>query len=100
MKGLYPKILLLVGGVFTVIMIAVVAFVYISGNQQMEREWLVRAETLNRMAFEALYASLAHGGGREGNRQVIARLEEMGVFTDVSVGQGDPIIRQFGAELR
>ena len=99
MKGLYPKIMLLIGGVFAVIMIAIVAFVYVSGSQQIEREWLARAETLNRMAFEALYASLMHEGGREGNRQVIARLQEMGVFTKVRVVKGDPVVRQFGAEL-
>lgn len=99
MKGLYPKIMLLIGGVFAVIMIAIVAFVYVSGSQQIEREWLARAETLNRMAFEALYASLTHGGGREGNLQVIARLQEMGAFTKVRVVKGDPVVRQFGAEL-
>jgi PAS domain S-box-containing protein len=90
---------MLVGGVFAVITVGIAAFVNTSANRQMEREWLARAETLNRMAFEALYASLAHGGGQEGNRQVIARLEEMGAFTNVRVVKGDPVIQQFGREL-
>jgi two-component system phosphate regulon sensor histidine kinase PhoR len=98
-KGLYPKILLLIGVVFAIIIVAIVAFVYVSESRQIEREWLTRAKTLNRMAFEALYASLSHGGGREGNRQVIERLQEMGAFTTVRVVKGDPVIRQFGAEL-
>jgi two-component system phosphate regulon sensor histidine kinase PhoR len=97
MNRLYPKILLLVGGVFTAIMVGIVIFVNISGNREMEREWLARAETMNRMAFEALYASLAHGGGQEGNRQVIARLEEMGAFTNVRVVKSDPLIPEPGA---
>ena len=99
MKGLYPKIMLLVGGVFVVIMVAIVAFAYVSGSRQIEQEWLARAETLNRMAFEALYASLAHGGGQEGNRQVTAGLQEIGALTKVRVVKGDPVIRQFGAEV-
>jgi PAS domain S-box-containing protein len=98
MKGLYPKLLLLVGGVFAVLMIAVVIFVNVSGSRQIEREWLARAETLNRMAFEALYASLEHGGGQMGNRQVIARLQEMGTFTNVHVVKGDPVIQQYGID--
>jgi len=98
MKGLYPKLLLLVGGVFAVLMIAVVIFVSVSGSRQIEREWLARAETLNRMAFEALYASLEHGGGQMGNRRVIARLQEMGTFTNVHVVKGDPVIQQYGID--
>ena len=98
MKGLYPKIMLLVGGVFAIIAVGSVVFVYISGSQQIEREWLARAETLNRVAFEALYASLAHGGGREGNRLVLARLQETGVFTSLWVVKGDAIIQEYGIE--
>lgn len=93
MRGLYPKMLLYMGSYFTVIMVAIVAFVYISGTRQIEQEWLARSQTLNRMAFEALYASLSHGGGQEGNRQILARLEEIGAFTDVRVVNGDHVIR-------
>jgi hypothetical protein len=32
-----------IGGVFVVIIIAIVAFVYVSGASEMEREWLARA---------------------------------------------------------
>nr|HID13730.1 hypothetical protein [Anaerolineae bacterium] len=99
MKGLYPKIMVLVGGVFAITGIAILAFVYVSESRQIEREGLVRAETLNRMAFEALFASMRQGGGREGNRQVIARLQEVGAFTELRVVKGDPVVRQFGAEL-
>jgi HAMP domain-containing protein len=96
MKGLYPKLLLLVGGVFALLMIGTVAFVEVSGSRQIEQEWLARAETLNHLAFEALYASLSHGGGQMANRQVIARLQEMGASTNVRVLKGDPVIQQYG----
>ncbi|RME85053.1 MAG: GAF domain-containing protein [Caldilineae bacterium] len=97
MKGLYPKLMLLVGGVFVIAMTAILAFVYVSGRRQIEQEGLARAETLNRMAFEALYASMRQGGGREGNRRVIERLQQVGAFTQLRVVKGDPVIRQFGA---
>jgi len=93
MRGLHPKTLLYMGSFFTVIMIAIVVFVYISGNRQIEQEWLARSQILNRMASEALYASLSHGGGQEGNRQILTRLEEIGAFTDVRVVNGDHVIR-------
>jgi two-component system phosphate regulon sensor histidine kinase PhoR len=96
MKGLYPKLLLLVGGIFTVLMVAVVVFDSVSTSRQVEQEWLARAETLNRMAYEALYASMAHGGGEAGDRRVIARLQEMGAFTNVHVAKGAPVIEQYG----
>lgn len=98
MKGLYPKIMLLVGGVFAVAMLAMLTVVYITESQEIQQEGLHRAEMLNRMAFESLYASMRQGGGREGNRQVIARLQELGDFTRLQVVKGDPVIRQFGAE--
>ena len=91
--------MLLVGGVFAVITIAIVAFAYVSGTRQTEREWLARAETLNGMAFEAVYASMDHGGGSDDTRRVLARLQELGVFTHVRVVRGDAVVRQFGAEL-
>lgn len=90
--GLYPRMLLYLGSLFVVIMLAVVTFVFVSGNRQIEREWLARSQTLNQMAFEALYASLSHGGGQAGNQQVIDRLEELGVFTQVRVVRGDQVI--------
>ena len=96
MKRLYPKIMALVGGVFAVIIMAIVIFVHVSGRRQVEREWLARAETLNRVAFEALYASLAHRGGREDNRRVLARLQETGAFTRVRVVKSDAAAQQFG----
>lgn len=98
MKGLYPKIMVLVGGVFAVAMIAMLTVVYITESQEVQQEGLTRAETLNRTAFEALYASMRQGGGREGNHQVIARLQEVSAFTRLQVVKGDPVIRQFGAE--
>ena len=97
-KGLYPKIMFLVGSVFAVITIAIVVFAYVSGTRQTEQEWLARAETLNGVAFEALYASMDHGGGTEGSRRVLARLRDLGVFTHVRVVEGDAVVRQFGAD--
>lgn len=97
-QGLYSKIMLLVGGVFLVTTIAILAFIYISGSQQIEQEGLDRAESLNRMAFEALYASMRQGGGRQGNRGVIERLQQLGAFTQVRVVKGEPVVQQFGAE--
>jgi signal transduction histidine kinase/putative methionine-R-sulfoxide reductase with GAF domain len=98
MKGLYTKIMLLVGGVFALAMVAILIFVYVSESRQIEQDGLAQAETLNRMAFEALYASMREGGGGEGNRQVIARLQDVGAFTQLRVVKGDPVLRQFGAK--
>ncbi len=98
MKGLYPKIMLLVGGVFAIAMIVILVVVYITESQEIQQEGLDRAEALNRMAFEALYASMRQGGGREGNRRVIERLRQVGAFTHLRVVKGEPVIRQFGAE--
>jgi two-component system phosphate regulon sensor histidine kinase PhoR len=93
MRGLYPKMLFLVGSFFAVILVAMVVLITVASNRQIEQIWLARSRTLNQMAFEALYASLSHGGGVEGNQQVIARLEEIGVFTDVHVVRGGPLIQ-------
>jgi PAS domain S-box-containing protein len=90
--------MLLVGSVFAVITVAIVAFAYVSGTRQIEQEWLARAETLNGVAFEAIYASMDHGGGSEGSERVLARLRDLGVFTDVRVVKGNAVVRQFGAE--
>ncbi|RME48462.1 MAG: PAS domain S-box protein [Chloroflexi bacterium] len=98
MKGLYPKIMFLVGGVFAITVVAILASVYISESRRIEQEGLNRAEDLSHMAFEALYASMRQGGGREGNREVIARLRELGAFTQLRVVKGNPVLRQFGAE--
>lgn len=97
-KGLYAKIMVLIGGVFAVTVIAIVVFVYISGSRQIEQKGLDRAEMLNRMAFEALYASMRQGGGRQGNRRVIARLRELNTFNELRVIKGEPVVRQFGGE--
>lgn len=91
------KISFLVAGIFLAVGVTILTLVYITSSQAIEQQGLARAETLNRMAFEALYASMRQGGGREGNLQVINRLEEMGVFTQLRVVKGDPVIRQFGA---
>jgi signal transduction histidine kinase/putative methionine-R-sulfoxide reductase with GAF domain len=98
MRGLYSKIMLLVGGVFTVVMVIMLLVVYATESREIQQEGLKRAEALNRMAFEALYASMRQGGGREGNHQVIARLQEVGAFTHLAVVKGEPVVRQFGAE--
>jgi len=90
--------MLLVGGVFLATTVAILAFVYVSGGQQIEQEGLDRAESLNRLAFEALYASMRQGGGREGNRAIIERLQQMGAFTRLRVVKAEPVVRQFGAE--
>ncbi|MFL7809413.1 MAG: ATP-binding protein [Anaerolineae bacterium] len=97
-RGLYPKMLLSIGSFFTAILVAIVVWISVSSNRQIEREWLARSRTLNQMAFEALYASLSHGGGKEGSQQVIARLEEIGVFADVRVVRGDPLIQASAGE--
>lgn len=98
MKRLYPRIMALTGGVFAVVWVAAVVFVHVSGSRKSEREWLARAKTLNQVAIEALYASLLHGGGKEGSRQVLERLKDTGAFTRVRVVRGDAVIRQFGME--
>lgn len=97
-KGLYPKIMLLIGSVFAVITVAIVAFAYLSGTRQTEQEWLARAETLNDLAFEAVYATMDHGSPAQGSSLVQARLRALGVFSQVRVVRGDAVLRQYGAE--
>ncbi len=97
MSRLYMRTLVLIGGLFLIITVTMAAFVYASGSRQIEQDGLARADTLNRLAFEALYASMRQGGGREGNREVIARLQELGAFRSLRVIKGSPVIRQFGA---
>jgi len=89
--------MLVIGSVFLITVAAIVMFVYISESRRIEQEGLARAEDLSHMAFEALYTSMRRGGGREGNREVIARLRELGAFTELRVVKGEPVIRQFGA---
>lgn len=97
MRRLYPKIMLVIGGVFLIMAIAIVVFVYASESRRIEQEGLARAEDLSHLAFETLYTSMRRGGGREGNREVIVRLRELGAFTKLRVVKGEPVIRQFGA---
>ena len=97
MQRLYLRTLLLIGGLFLIITATMAIFVYISGSRQIEREGLNRADTLNRLAFEALYASMREGGGRQGNLEVIARLQQLGAFRELRVIKGPPVVRQFGA---
>jgi PAS domain S-box-containing protein len=89
--------MLLIGSIFVVTVIVTLVFVYTIESWEIEQAGLNRAELLNRMAFEALYASMRQGGGREGNRQVIAQLENVKAFTKLRVVKGDPVVRQFGA---
>ena len=97
MKRLYPKIMLLVGSVFALILVSIVLYVYVAGSRQIEQEWVSRARTLNQVAFEALYANLLHGGGREGSRRVLSRLQEVGAFARVRVVRGDAVSREYGS---
>ncbi len=97
MSRLYVRTLLLVGGLFLIITTAMAVFVYVSGSRQIERDGLARADALNRLAFEALYASMRQGGGREGNLEVIARLQEIGAFRRLRVVKAPPVVRQYGA---
>ncbi len=97
MKGLYPKIMLLVGGAFLLTVTAILVFIYITESMEIEQVGLAQAKTHNQVAFEALYASMSQGGSREGNLQVIERLRETGIFTSLRVIKGEPVVRQFGA---
>lgn len=98
MKSLYQKFMLIVGGGYLAIVLAVLIFVYTTESREIEKEGLAQAQALNQVAFEALYASMRQGGGRKGNREVIARLQELGEFTSLRVVKGQPVIQQFGAE--
>ncbi len=97
MSRLYLRLSVLIGGLFLIITTTMVVFVYTSGSRQIEQEGLARADMLNRLAFEALYAAMREGGGREGNQEVIARLQQLGVFRELRVIKGAPVVRQFGA---
>lgn len=95
---LYPKIALLLGGFLTLALVLLVVFIYTANSRQIEEQGLSKAATLNRLAFDALYTSMSRGGGREGNREVIARLRQVEGIADLRVVKGEPIRRQFGAD--
>lgn len=94
--GLYAKLVLLLAGLFLLGTAAVIAFIYVSESRQIEQAGLTRAETLNRATFEALYASMRQGGGRQGNRAVIERLRQIEDIAELRLVQGEPVARQFG----
>lgn len=96
LKSLYLKIIVLVGGVFIVSVLAILSTVYLAESRAIEQAGLVQAETLNRVAFEALYANMRQGGGRAGNQEVIERLREDDAFSSLRVVKGAPVIAQFG----
>ncbi len=94
--GLYAKIMLIVGSVFAVTLIAILVLVYATESRGIEQNGLTRAQSLNQMAFEALYTSMRMGGGSGGNQQVITRLQEQDAFNSLRVIKGEPVIEQFG----
>ncbi len=97
MSRLYLRLFVLIGGLFLILTATMLAFVYTSDSRQVERVGLWWADTLNRLAFETLYAAMREGGGRAGNQEVIARLQALGAFQSIRVVKGDPVVRQFGA---
>ena len=96
-QGLYPKLVLTVGILFIVAVLVILGSMYVAESQAIERSGLMQAETLNRMAFEALYASMRQGGERAGNQEVIDRLRADGAFKTLRVVKGDAVAEQFGA---
>lgn len=56
------------------------------------------ASRANQMAFEALYTSMRYGGGRNENRAIIKRLNDVKNIEEVRVIHGAPLVKQFGAE--
>jgi signal transduction histidine kinase/HAMP domain-containing protein len=95
---LYLKIALLMGGFLILALVLLVVFIYTSNSRQIEEQGLAQAQNLNRLAFEALFTSMSRGGGREGNREVIVRLQEVEGIAELRVVKGEPVRRQFGAE--
>ncbi len=96
LRGLYPKLMSVIGSVFLLTMVGVFAFVYISSSREITRRGLARAEELNQMAFEALYASMRQGGDHDDNLQVIRRLHSLNSLQSLRVIVGEPILRQYG----
>lgn len=68
---LYAKTAILIGGVFLAFSLTAITLLYLSENRRIETEGLAQAEVLNRTAFEALYAAMRQGSGRQGNRAVV-----------------------------
>lgn len=95
-KTLYSKLIVVVGGVFLITILAILGAVYVTANRQIEQVGLAQAEALNHVAFEALYASMRQGGGREGNHEVIERLRENEAYSALHVVKGEPVARQYG----
>lgn len=94
--GLYPKLLLLVGSIFLLGGVVIIPLLYVAESTRIEQEGFDRAEMLAHTAFEALYASMSQGGGREGNRAIIERLRGLEGISEVRIVHGTPVARQFG----
>ncbi|MFQ5696481.1 MAG: hypothetical protein ACE5HB_10870, partial [Terriglobia bacterium] len=83
---------------FLAFTLAAITLLYLSENRHIEAEGLSQAETLNRAAFEALYASMRHGGDRQSNRAVVERLRQIAGLHELRLIHGPPVDRQFGIE--
>lgn len=88
---LYTKTALLIGGVFLAFALAAITLLNLSENRHIEREGLAQAETLNRIAFEALYASMRLGGDRQANRAVVERLRQVEGIYEIRLFHGPAV---------
>jgi methyl-accepting chemotaxis protein len=93
---LYLKTIVWIGGIFAVVIVALLLFTVTYTRQHQEQQALAHAETLNRMAFEAFFTSMSRGGGKQGVEDVIGRLQKVPGLLSLHVAQGEPIRRQFG----
>jgi len=95
---LFLKIIIWIGGVFVVVMVALLLFTVTYTRQHQEQQATAQAKTINHVAFEAFFTSMSRGGGKQGTQDVIARLEKVPGVESLHVAQGKVVSDQYGAD--
>lgn len=95
--NLNVKVTLLIG----VVLLLGMTLTYLGLQTYVERlrkDGIRQAKMINRLVFEALYASMRAGSGREGNHEVAKRLQRMEQIRQIRLIHGPLIDRQYGVE--
>ncbi|MCB9138014.1 MAG: PAS domain S-box protein [Caldilineaceae bacterium] len=95
--GLHSKLILTMGVIFGVVLLAILGSTYMAESRSIKQAGMMQAEALNRMAYEALYASMRQGGGRMDNLAVIERLRGERSFNSLRVISSEPLAGESGA---
>lgn len=96
---LFVKVSLWIGGAFAIIMVGLLSFIVFYTRQQQDAQALSQAETVNRLASEALMVAMSAGQGVQGAEDVIGRLQEVPGIDSMRIVPGEAVYRQFGGEV-